>query len=476
MSPEEELPDLGEAPLSVSTGSPLGQLDEGILLDVLPVAAYVCDQDGVIVRYNHAAALLWGREPRPGDSQQRFCGSWKLYRPDGSALPFEDCPMAVALRERRAIRGGEAVAERPDGTRVAFLAYPTPLFDPEGELRGAVNLLVDVTEQKAAEVATQRLAAIIESSDDAILSKDLNGIITSWNRGATRLFGYAEAETLGRPVTILIPEDRQDEEPAILARIRRGEHIDHYETIRRRKDGSLVDISLSVSPIFDRSGRVVGASKIARDITDRKRAEQQKDLLLAEMKHRVKNLFALSGSLVNLSGRSAGSVPELVSDLQGRFAALARAHALTLPAGPEAEVGQPTLSLHALIASVTQPYEEEADGRVTITGQDLPIGSATATNFALILHEFTTNAVKYGALAQPDGRLCIDCVEEGENVSLVWREFAPLRQMAPPSREGFGSRLARATVGGALGGSFSREFRPDGVEIRLTAPRDRLSR
>ncbi|WP_309605298.1 PAS domain S-box protein, partial [Phenylobacterium sp.] len=111
----------------------------------------------------------------------------------------------------------------------------------------------------------QVLAAIIESSEDAILSKNLDGIITSWNRGAEHLFGYTADEVVGKSVTVLIPDDRQDEEPSILARLRRGERIEHYETVRRRKDGSLVDISLSVSPIRDASGRVVGASKIARD-------------------------------------------------------------------------------------------------------------------------------------------------------------------------------------------------------------------
>ena len=119
------------------------------------------------------------------------------------------------------------------------------------------------------------LAAIIESSDDAIVSKDLSGNITSWNPGAERIFGYSAEEVVGRPVTILMPEDRQDEEPSILERIRRGERVAHYETVRRRKDGSLVDISLTVSPIRDAEGRIVGASKIARDISERRRAEER---------------------------------------------------------------------------------------------------------------------------------------------------------------------------------------------------------
>jgi PAS domain S-box-containing protein len=131
----------------------------------------------------------------------------------------------------------------------------------------------DITERKEAEVAKVRLAAIVESSDDAIISKDLNGVITSWNHGAEQLFGYRDSEIIGKPITLLIPPDRLDEEAMILARIGRGERIEHYETVRRRKDGSLLDISLSVSPIKDAEGRIIGASKIARDITRRKEME-----------------------------------------------------------------------------------------------------------------------------------------------------------------------------------------------------------
>jgi len=141
-------------------------------------------------------------------------------------------------------------------------------------LEGIAERVWSAVERMRAEEAKARLAAIVEFSDDAIISKDLNGIITSWNRGAERVFGYRADEVVGQPVTILMPPDRVNEEPGILKRIRRGESIDHYETVRRRKDGTLLDISLTVSPIFDAARKIVGASKVARDITERKRAEE----------------------------------------------------------------------------------------------------------------------------------------------------------------------------------------------------------
>ena len=158
---------------------------------------------------------------------------------------------------------------------------------------------------RAMDRAAQHYAAIIESSDDAILSKDLDGVILTWNAGAERLFGYTAEEAIGKPVTIIIPADRLEEERAILDKIRRGEGVHSLKTVRRRKDGSVIDISLTVSPIRDANGRIVGASTIARDISELKKTRERQQLLLREMNHRVKNLFALTGSIIGLSARSA---------------------------------------------------------------------------------------------------------------------------------------------------------------------------
>jgi PAS domain S-box-containing protein len=165
----------------------------------------------------------------------------------------------------------------------------------------------DVTVRKEAEVANARLSAIVQSSDDAIVSKDLDGIITSWNQGAEKIFGYTSDDTVGKPITILIPTDRANEETVILERVRRGDRIEHYETVRRRKDGSLVDISLTVSPIIDEHGTIIGASKIARDITQRKRAEgalraadRAKDEFLAMLGHELRNPIGALASAVRI--------------------------------------------------------------------------------------------------------------------------------------------------------------------------------
>ena len=448
------------------------------LLQALPAAIYVTDAAGRITFYNEAAAELWGQRPELGKSE--FCGSWKLLAPDGRPLPHDQCPMALALRNGQPSRGMEAIAERADGRRIPFLAYPTLLFDQSGALTGAVNMLVDITERRRAELDARRLAAIVESSDDAILAKDLNGVIITWNQGAERLFGYTQDEVVGKPITILIPADRRDEEPTILARIRSGERIEHYETIRRRKDGSLVEISLTVSPIKNLDGRIVGASKIARDITQQRRAQERQQLLLREMNHRVKNLFTIASSLVSLSARSAATPRELASDVCARLAALAQAHELTLSRTPgSAAPAEASTTLHALITTIIAPYDDElqsGSSRVTISGCDFLLAGEAVTSFALLLYEFATNAAKYGALSTPDGRIDINCFDEGQQFLLTWTERGgppPVEQRA--EGEGYGSVLERATVNGQLGGEIARDWTADGLTIRLTLLRERLT-
>ena len=363
------------------------------MVEALPVAIYTTDAEGRLTYFNHAAVKLSGRVPEIGTDQ--WCVTWKIFLPDGTPLPHDQCPMAIALRGGQVPGGIECIAERPDGSRFWFTPSPGVLRDADGRIVGGINLLVDITDRKAAEIeareqfraivettpecvkivardgtllhmnsaglgmvgassegevvgknvydliapedrdkfrefnericggekgslhfdiiglqgvrthmeshaaplrhsdgttvhlaithdvtermraerATMLLGAIVDSSDDAIISKDLNGIITSWNLGAARLFGYTAEEVIGKPVTILIPADRQNEEPHILSRLKRGERVDHFETIRKRKDGTLLDISLTISPVKDQQGNIIGVSKIARDITERNIAQ-----------------------------------------------------------------------------------------------------------------------------------------------------------------------------------------------------------
>jgi PAS domain S-box-containing protein len=307
----------------------------------------------------------------------------------------------------------------------------------------------------------------------------LDGIITSWNEGATRLLGYTPEEIIGKPVTVLIPENRQDEEPDIIDRIRRGQRVGHYDTVRRTKDGSLVEVSLTVSPIKDANGQVVGASAIARSIAERRQAEEQERLLLREMNHRVKNLLALASGVVTLSAHSAKTAPELAEMVRDRLGALARAHALTLPeiTGTGTKIER-SATLAALVRTVLSPYvadPREGVSGMAVSGPEILVGARAAGNFALVLHEFATNAAKYGALSSADGRVKVEWSVEAGQLRLTWRERGGPTIAHEPDFHGFGTRLIDRILAGAFGGQISRDWARDGLTIRLSVPTDNLS-
>ena len=434
------------------------------LIDALPAAIYVTDPAGRITYFNEAAAALWGHRPKLHSDQ--WCGSWRLYGLDGTPMPHDQCPMAIALKQGRAIRGGQAMAERPDGTLVPFMAFPTPLRDASGTLIGAVNMLVELSEQQRAKRIEGRLAAIVESSDDAIISKDLNGVITTWNKAAERMFGYLAAEAIGRPITILIPPDRHNEELEIVARIQRGDRVDHFETIRKRKDGSLVNVSLSISPIADESGKIVGASKIARDITDQKRTEERQKVLMAELDHRVKNVLARVDVVAMSTRQSSNSVDEFVRSLRGRIQSMAVAHKLL------SQSGWLGVGLTSLVHTQLAPYA--TDGNITISGTDLTLTAEETQAVAMVVHELVTNAAKYGALSVPEGQVSVswDRKLNGDATAILMLEWRELRgpPIATELQSGYGTGLIRDLVPHELGGKVDLVFDPGGVICRIEIP------
>jgi PAS domain S-box-containing protein len=297
------------------------------MMEALPAAVYTTDIEGRITHFNSACVELSGRTPVLGSDH--WCVSWKLYRPDGTPLSHDECPMAIALKEGRAVRDQMIIVERPDGKRASIMPYPTPLRDRQGKIVGGINMLIDVTRSNEAEIASKRLAAIVESSDDAIISKTLDGIITSWNRGAENIFGYTAAEAVGQSISLIIPLERRGEEDDVLAQLRRGEKIDHFETERQTKDGRRLNISLTISPIKDSTGRIIGASKVARDITERKRAEEQlleakriaeaashaKDKFLAALSHELRTPLTPVLMAVAAMDLNSDLAPELRDDM-----------------------------------------------------------------------------------------------------------------------------------------------------------------
>jgi len=323
----------------------------------------------------------------------------------------------------------------------------------------------DVTERKHIELALyeseqrlRMLASIVESSDDAIVSKNLDGIITSWNTGAARVFGYTAEEAIGQPITIVIPQDRQGEEREILTRIRRGERIDHFETIRQRKHGSLIVVSLTVSPVKNAEGKIVGASKIARDITEQKSNQERIATLGREAEHRSKNLLATVQATVNLS--QADTAEGLKNAIGGRIQALANVHSLF------AQSRWIGAELSTLATQELSPYRRDNEARVRIDGPQVLLEPNTAQMVAVILHELATNAVKYGALAAAGGRIEVNWSHPGDGwLTLCWIERGG-PPVEPPARQGFGHRVIERMIG-QLKGKSNFDWCPEGLACEI---------
>ena len=283
------------------TNSPNAKADIAdlkMLISQLPIALYLCESPSGLIRlYNKRAVDLWGQEPVLGE--QKHSGALRLFRTDGSLLPHAETPMAEVV-----LFGGERnedmVIERPDGSRIVVRANITALRDRQGRLVGAITAFDDVSDRKRIEDDAARLAAIVVGADEPIISKTLDGHIVSWNHAAEAMFGYPEAEVIGKSITIIVPPERLAEEEMILGRIRRGEGISRFETERVAKDGQRILVALTMSPITDRHGRIIGASTMAHDIREQKRLQREREGLLfrervaraqAEAANRTKDEF-----------------------------------------------------------------------------------------------------------------------------------------------------------------------------------------
>jgi PAS domain S-box-containing protein len=313
------------------------------LFEQVPFAIYICDRDGLVLRFNRRAAELWGRSPKLGDPNERFCGSYRMYRPDGALLPHHECPMADVLRTGVSVRAQEVHIERPDGSR---------------------------------------------------------GI-------------------------------------------------------------ALVDIEA----VKDSDGNIVGAVNCFQDVTERKQAEEREKILAREVDHRAKNLLALVQATVQLT--HADTVEDFKAAIEGRLQALANAHTLL------AQSRWAGANLHTLVAEELAPYHLEGTSRAHINGPELVLEPRSAQTIAMVLHELTTNAVKYGALSVPSGRILVEWTRGETQLVIRWSE-ADGPPVKPPSSQGFGTRVVGRVVT-ELQGKLQFDWNPAGLACEIIIPLDHLA-
>jgi PAS domain S-box-containing protein len=388
------------------------------------------------------AALTAIREHRPdlvlSDVMMPGLDGFELLRQIRADASIHDIPVILV-----SARAGEE--SRIEGLEAGADDYLIKPFSAR-ELVARVKANLDLAKVRADAIASVRdreqrlrwLGSVVESSDDAIVSKNLDGIIKSWNSGAERVFGYTAEEAIGQPITIVIPEDRQNEEREILTRIRRGQRIEHFETIRQRKHGSLIAVSLTVSPVKDAEGKIVGASKVARDITEQKRNQELIANLAREAEHRSKNLLANVQATVNLS--RSDTTEGLKRAIEGRIRALANVHSLF------ADSRWIGAELSKIASQELAPYSENNEDRVRIAGPPVLLEPDTAQSIAITLHELATNAAKYGALSVSNGQLDLTWSHETDGqLKLVWHEIGG-PPVQTPTRQGFGGKIIEQVI------------------------------
>lgn len=316
--------------------------------------------------------------------------------------------------------------------------------------------------------AEGRLGAIVESSYDAIVGKNLASIITDWNPAAERMFGYTAEEAIGRSVLMLIPESLRGEEVDIIDKVSRGERLASFDTTRLRKDGSLIFVSLTISPIRDSAGNIVGASKIARDITETKENERRIRALLREVNHRVKNQFAVILSVIRETANRTQDSAEFVERVRERITSLSRSHDLLVSSEWTGA------SLFELMQEHLKPFGHEE--RITLSGPLVMLTPNAVQYLGMAIHELGTNSAKYGALAESIGRIAVTWqlrgrAGGGQEIHLVWEEEAPPRQAEDePAHRGFGNVVLQRIAPQSVSGTSQLVRKPGHMRWELTAP------
>ena len=445
------------------------ELDQA-LLDALPIGVYACDVDGQIIRVNRRAIELWGHAPRLRDQAQRFCGSFRVESLEGDFIPPDQTPMARAVLAGESFENVEAVVWNPDGKRWVARVNVAPLRDADGVMIGAINCFQDVTHEHEMRVALERQQRTFDlamtASKMGTWRYTLADNICIYDENAQQLYGLTEARFLHDELGVKAKFHPDDMAPmwASVAKALDPQGDGRYDVEYRVKqlDGSWRWLSARGLVEFEGKGaerKAVAIAGASRDLSQMKQAEESQKLLVNELNHRVKNSLATVQSIILTSLRGAVDLETARKAVNDRIVALAGAHDL-LPDRSWAGA-----NLNDLVARAIAPF---GSGQIIVEGPSLDVSAKQALSLSLALHELATNAVKYGALSRPGGRVNLRWEVQNEQLHLTWRETGG-PQVVAPSRRGFGSRLLEEVLSSDLNGQCRLEFAPDGVRCFAAA-------
>jgi two-component system, chemotaxis family, CheB/CheR fusion protein len=365
---------------------------------------------------------------------------------------------------------------RGDGDAPTFLLRMRPYLTVDNLVDGVVLTFVDITESQRLNNEHARLAAIVNSSRDAIFGFSLDDRITSWNIGAERIFGLTAEQIIGKPLNRLRPHELSEHVESFFASHRRTTRMDEFEMIWVRPNGETVPLSMSYSPVRDSSGTLFAGKLIARDITERVRAARHTEMILAELNHRVKNTLATVQAIAQQTVANAADLPAFAESFLSRLLALSHTHNLL---AQDAWIGA---SLAGIVNNELAPYRHDGDAcindaRVRVQGDEVTLPPKQALALSMALHELATNAGKYGSLSVPEGQVAVTWTTRTKGqrpwLLLQWTEAGgPL--VAPPTRRGFGSRLIGEGIPYELDGEVTLVFSPDGVSCVIDVPLDEI--
>ena len=445
------------------------------LLGALPAAVYTTDAEGRLTYYNQGAVDLWGAEPELG--KDKWCFNCRFYHADGTRMAWEECPTEIALKGRVA-RGVEAILERADGTRIPIIPYPTPLRDERGAIVGVVNMTVDIGERKKADLALAERNAQLALAGQAGLvgsyAYDISTDIMQTSAGYAAIYGLpVGTSAIKRDIwrAHVHPDDLAQLEARRERAIAKGqrEHQCEYRILRSGREIRWIESRSVIS--YDDAGlarRMVGVNI---DVTERKLAEEHKNLLVAELDHRVKNVLAVVAAVVSRTQEASTSMSDFAAALDGRIKSMAATHELLSwrkwQGIPLADLVERELAPHA------------AGSNVRIEGPEVVLRAEAGQALAMVVHELATNAAKYGALSAQRGRVSVRWKRIGENgsrgtLAFDWFETGGPAVAASP-RVGFGTSVIRDLVPYELGGTVELELAPEGVRCRVEIPAAWLS-
>jgi PAS domain S-box-containing protein len=449
------------------------------ILDLLPIATFICDARGRILQYNRRAAEIWGQTPEPGQTHDEFRQTSQFRQLDGQTMARS--LLSEVLETGVAVRDAERMVMRADGSKLYVSVNIDPLHDSKGQLVGAVNCFLDITERKRVDEALensrrraleqeQLLAATYEHAAIGISEISPDGTFLRVNEAICAISGYSREEHLTLNLFHHTHSDDIDPDQEAFRKQVTG-NLEFYSIEKRivRKDGRMIWLSVRSSPVRGDDGQLLYVVRVVQDITERKTSERRQRLLIDELNHRVKNTLATVQSLASQTARGAPTPAAFREGFEGRLIALSKAHdQLTTHHWESAE-------LRDLLSGTLAPYSGSAPDRIVLRGEDVVLRPRAVLTLAMAFHELTTNAAKYGALSVPGGRVEIRWQpvqgDDGERPSLKidWIEQGG-PAVVEPERRGFGSKLIEGSIAAEHGGSARLAFEPTGLRCEIVLP------